>query len=72
MLPASKLERKAVALPEGAWGKVPLTWAKDRHSGLLYTADADGKLFSLDEERGLQRSPGPDASGASRPDGRDA
>ena len=41
---AGKLERKAMALPEGAWGKVPLTWAKDRHSGLLYTADADGKL----------------------------
>jgi hypothetical protein len=50
---AGKLERKAVALPEGAWGKVPLTWAKDQHSGLLYTADADGQLFSLDEERGF-------------------
>jgi hypothetical protein len=50
---ARKLERNAVALPEGAWGKVPLTWAKDHHSGLLYTADADGKLFSLDEVRGL-------------------
>jgi outer membrane protein assembly factor BamB len=48
-----KLDRKAVALPEGAWGMAPLTWAKDRHSGLLYTADADGKLFSLDEERGF-------------------
>jgi hypothetical protein len=50
---SGKLERKAVALPEGAWGKVPLTWAKDQHSGLLYTADADGQLFSLDEERGF-------------------
>jgi hypothetical protein len=50
---SSKLERKAVTLPEGAWGKVPLTWAKDHHSGLLYTADADGNLFSLDEERGF-------------------
>jgi hypothetical protein len=49
----SKLERKAVALPEGAWGRVPLTWAKDHHSGVLYTADADGTLFSLDEERGF-------------------
>jgi hypothetical protein len=47
------LEHKAVALPEGAWGKVPLTWAKDHHSGLLYTADADGKIFSLDEEHGF-------------------
>jgi hypothetical protein len=50
---SEKLEREAVALPEGAWGKVPLTWAKDHHSGLLYTADADGRLFSLDEERGF-------------------
>ncbi len=50
---SGKIERKAVALPEGAWGKVPLTWAKDHHSGLLYTADAEGKLFSFDEERGF-------------------
>lgn len=50
---SEKLEREAVALPEGAWDKVPLTWAKDHHSGLLYTADADGRLFSLDEERGF-------------------
>ncbi len=48
-----KLQRQAVALPEGAWGKVPLTWAKDHHSGLLYTADGDGKLFSLDEDQGF-------------------
>jgi outer membrane protein assembly factor BamB len=48
-----KIERKAVALPEAAWGKVPLTWAKDHHSGLLYTADAVGNLFSLEEERGF-------------------
>jgi hypothetical protein len=52
-VPTGKLDRKAVALSEGAWGKVPLTWAKDHHSGMLYTADADGRLFSLDEERGF-------------------
>jgi hypothetical protein len=50
---SGKFERKALALPAGTWGKVPLTWAKDRHSGLLYTADAEGNLFSLDEERGF-------------------
>jgi len=50
---AEKLERKAVPLPEGTWGKVPLTWAIDRPGGMLYTADADGNLFSLDEERGF-------------------
>lgn len=48
-----KVERKAVALPAGAWDKAPLTWAKDHHSGTLYTADADGQLFSLDEDRGF-------------------
>jgi hypothetical protein len=48
-----KIERKAMALPEGAWDKTPLTWAKDHHSGLLYTADADGRLFSLDEAQGF-------------------
>ena len=48
-----KLQRKAVALPEGAWDNVPLTWAKDHRSGLLYTADADGNVFSLDEELGF-------------------
>ena len=50
---AGKLERNAVALPEAAWGKVPLTWAKDHHSGTLYTPDAEGQLFSLDEEHGF-------------------
>ena len=52
-VPAGKIERKAVALPEGAWGKAPLTWAKDQRSGLLYTADADGRLFSVDEDHGF-------------------
>ncbi len=50
---SSKLERRAVGLPQGAWGKVPLAWATDHRSGLLYTADADGTLFSLDEDRGF-------------------
>ena len=50
---SGKIERQAIAFPEGAWGKVPLTWAKDHHSGLLYTADAVGNLFSLEEERGF-------------------
>lgn len=53
----SKLERKAVALPSGKWDKVPLTWARNQHSGLLYTADADGNLFSFDEDRGFSSAP---------------
>ena len=50
---AGQLERKAVALPVGVWGKVPLAWARDQHSGVLYLADANGTLFSLDEDRGF-------------------
>jgi len=50
---SGRLQRQAVALPEGPWDKVPLTWAKDHRSGLLYTADAGGTLFSFDEERGF-------------------
>ena len=50
---SGKLDRKAVALPEGPWGKVPLLWARDQHSGTLYTANADGQLFSFDEDRGF-------------------
>jgi hypothetical protein len=48
-----KIQRRAVALPEGEWDSVALTWARDRHSGLLYTADANGTIFSFDEERGF-------------------
>jgi hypothetical protein len=50
---AGKLERKAVALPDGAWDKLALTWAKDHQSGRLYTADANGTLFAVDEDRGF-------------------
>ncbi|MCX6925090.1 MAG: hypothetical protein NT154_18040 [Verrucomicrobia bacterium] len=46
---SNKLERKSVALPEGTWGKA---------HGTLYTADANGTLFSLDEERGFSGSLG--------------
>ena len=49
---AKKLQRRAVKLPPGAWDN-PLTWARDGQSRLLYTADARGTLFSLDEERGF-------------------
>ena len=50
---SGKLQRNAVALPEGAWSNISLSWARDRHAGILYTADADGTLFSFDEERGF-------------------
>jgi hypothetical protein len=50
---ARTLARRAVRLPAGTWDQSPLTWARDRQNGLLYTADADGRLFSLDEARGF-------------------
>jgi len=53
-----KIQRKAVALPAGAWDKTPLTWARDPLSGLLYTADGGGTLYSFDEERGFSAALG--------------
>jgi len=47
------IKRHAVELPEGSWHNAPLTWARDAHGGLLYTADTEGNLFSFDEERGF-------------------
>jgi len=48
-----KIERKAVRLPEGVWDTAPVMWARDTRSGLLYTADGEGKLFSFSEEEGF-------------------
>ncbi len=51
---ASKiLQRRAVPQPPGDWSQVPVTWARDPHRRLLYTANASGDLFSFDEERGF-------------------
>ena len=47
------LKRHALELPKGAWDKGPLFWARDPRNGLLYTADAEGRLFSFDEDRGF-------------------
>ncbi len=52
------LERRAIALPKGSWGKSSPVWARDARHGVLYTADDDGNLFSLDEARGFSRSLG--------------
>ncbi len=48
-----KIEHRAVRLPEGAWNRVPLMWARDTRSGLLYTADGEGNLFSFSEDGGF-------------------
>lgn len=50
---SGQLQRKAVALPTGDWEDVSIKWARDASSGRLYTADARGRLFALDEERGF-------------------
>ena len=48
----SVLRRGAINLPGGAWNH-PLFWARDPRSGLLYTADQSGRLFSYDEAAGF-------------------
>ena len=53
-----KLEPQAFKLPAGHWEKSPAAWAKAAHSGLLYTADDDGQLFSFDERRGFSAALG--------------
>jgi outer membrane protein assembly factor BamB len=49
-LASGKLERAAVQLPQGDWSG-PRQWACDSHTGLLYTADADGRLYSFDGKK---------------------
>ena len=49
-----QIQRQAVSLPEGAWSQTPLSWARDRRSGVLYTADANGDFFSFDELLGFR------------------
>jgi len=72
-VPSGKIKRAAVHLPDGDWSGA-LRWARDRESGLLFTADATGRLFSFDERKGF-RSLGkthlvPVGAMAAAPDGR--
>ena len=67
------IRRADVHLPDGEWTG-PLRWSRDRYSGLLFTADAAGRLFSFDENKGF-RLPGrahlaPVGPMAVAPDGR--
>ncbi len=48
----STFRRDAVKLPEGDWNHA-LSWARDSSNGVLYTADATGRLFSFDETTGF-------------------
>ena len=49
---SGKIERGLVSLPPGTW-QAPIRWARNQQSGLLYTADDKGNLFSFDEQRGF-------------------
>jgi hypothetical protein len=46
------LGRQAVPLPRGDWD-LPLMWTRDPRTGLLFTADRQGQLFSFDEKQGF-------------------
>jgi hypothetical protein len=46
---AGKLRRRDVSLPDGDWSG-DVRWSRDPHNGLLFTADASGKLYSFDEK----------------------
>lgn len=52
-VPSGKIHRGDIDLPKGDWRR-PLRWARDRESGRLFTADANGQLFSFDESRGFR------------------
>ncbi len=50
---SSEVRRRAVKLPPGNWSK-PMQWGRDSRTGVLYTADAEGRLFSFEENAGLR------------------
>ena len=68
---AGKLDRRAIALPEGDWGRASRVWARRRGPGPLYTADGKGDLFALDEEGPVHRPAVPRAVNARRAHGCD-
>ena len=49
-LASGKIHRATVQLPEGNWDS-PYRWARDSGTGLLFTADATGRLFSFDGKK---------------------
>lgn len=49
---SSSFKRGAIKLPQGKWNH-SLSWARDNNSGILYTADEDGRFFSFDEDNGF-------------------
>ncbi|MFH1743419.1 MAG: hypothetical protein ABIH23_30820 [bacterium] len=53
-----QFSRSAVPLPEGDWDGLSHQWAMDTGRGILYVADAAGRLFSFDAVKGFSRSLG--------------
>jgi hypothetical protein len=53
-----ELQRRAISLPEAAWEETQLVWARDSRTGLLYTADGKGTIFSFDEQHGFSSALG--------------
>jgi hypothetical protein len=47
------LHRQAFELPDGNWALPALMWARDAADGTLYTADADGVIYSFAPEQGF-------------------
>ncbi len=50
---AGTIKRRAVKLPNTTWHADRMTWARDPHSGQLYTADAEGQLFAFNGVKGF-------------------
>ena len=50
---SGKIHRSDVHLPDGEWTS-PLRWARDQNTGLLFTADAAGRLFNFDENKSFR------------------
>jgi hypothetical protein len=49
----NNFRRNAVNLPSSGGWNLSLMWARDNNSGLLYTADEEGKIYSYQEDRGF-------------------
>ena len=49
---SSVFKRQAFQLPEGQWTH-DLIWARDTRTGIVYTGDAAGRLYSFDEKSGF-------------------
>lgn len=50
---SGEISRRAIVLPDGEWHG-GTRWVRDRQSGMVYTADANGRIFSFDGSGGFQ------------------